>query len=89
MGLFPAKDMQTHPLPLLSFDLVFMDDAECTEYNKKRNKFSSNFFFSSYCEKCIENCSDKDKNDHNVKNKMRKNEKFDFSFALADSSSFM
>ena len=47
--------MQTPPLPLLSFDPIFMDDAECAEYNKKRNKFLLEFLFSSYHEKCIEN----------------------------------
>ena len=29
IGLFPTKDLQT--LPPLSFDLVFIDDAGCTE----------------------------------------------------------
>ena len=55
-GLFLAMDMQTHPLPLFSFDPVFMDDAECAEYNEKRNKFLFQFlFFESYHEKLIEN----------------------------------
>ena len=35
-SFFPTKDMQTPPL---SFDLVFMDDAQCAETNEKLNKF--------------------------------------------------
>ena len=42
MGVFPAKDMETPPLPLLSFDPVFMDDTECAEYNY-REKFIENW----------------------------------------------
>ena len=45
MGLFLAKDMQTPLLPLLSFDPIFMGDAECGEYNEKRNKFLFQFLF--------------------------------------------
>ena len=39
-GFFPTKDVQVfHPPPAplpphLSFDQVFMDDAECAEYNE-------------------------------------------------------
>ena len=33
MGYFPTNDMQT-PAPL-SFDPIFMDDAQCAETNEK------------------------------------------------------
>ena len=33
-NFFPKKDMQTLPL---SFDLVFMDDAQCAETNENIN----------------------------------------------------
>ena len=62
----------------LSFDPVFMDDAKCAETNEKS---SFQFLFSSYREKFIENWPYFEyKNDHNSKNKNRKNLKFDFSF---------
>ena len=48
MALFPAKDMQTPPFPLLCFDPVFMDDAECAGYNEKYKKKLSDLYFSSY-----------------------------------------
>ena len=56
-GYFPTNDMQTSPLPL-SFDTVLMDDAECAEQNEKNNKKFSDFYFSCYREKFIENWGD-------------------------------
>ena len=55
MGFFPTKDMQ---IPCLSFDPVFMVDAQCAETNEKS---ISDFYFSSYHEKFIETG---DENDH-------------------------
>ena len=90
MGLSPAKDMQTPSPPLLSFDSVFMDDVECAEYNEKRTKFLFQFLFFELSWKIHWKLEWRGhKNDHNAKNKNRKNLKFDFSFDLADSASFM
>ena len=50
----------------------------------------SDINFSSYCEKFIENWdTEMIENEHNSKNKNRKNLKFDFSFDLADCGSFI
>ena len=45
----------SRPLPL-SFDPSFMKDAECAEYNENIINIFSDFFFSSFSEKFIENC---------------------------------
>ena len=60
--------------------------------NRMKNQFSD-LYFSSYREKFIESCGDDvtkwPKNDHNSKNKNRKNLKFYISFYSADFWSFM
>ena len=48
LGFFPTMDMNTP----LSFDPVFIGDAQCAETNEK---LISEFSFSSYREKFIEN----------------------------------
>ena len=80
---FPTKDMQT-PLaapPLLSFDPVLTDDAQCAETNE-----TPIFRVIGY----KKNWSTKmTKNNHNLKNINGKNQKFDFSINSIDSTSFM
>ena len=45
-----------HPsTPPLTFDQPFMDDGECVIKYGKNNIKKSNFYFSGYCEKFIEN----------------------------------
>ena len=55
VGFFPTKDMQTPPLVLIRFLWMMW-----SVLNTMKNEidFSSNFCFSSYHEKFIENWSD-------------------------------
>ena len=58
--------MNKPPPPPLSFDPIYMEDAQFAESNEKQ---FSDFYFSSYREKFIENWDDDvtkwPKNDHN------------------------
>ena len=75
-GIFPTKDMQTlHPL---SFDPVFMDDAQCAETNEKL--IFRFLFFESWSFLYSKLPIFDEFFDHNSKNKNRKNLKIGSSF---------
>ena len=69
-GFFPLKDMQTPPLRRGG---NLMKDAECAEWCGKHKKKFSDFYFSSYREIKLKIGVMTSPNDHNLKNKNRKN----------------
>ena len=81
--IFPNLGYADSPL---CFDPVSMDDGECAEQYQKNNEKNSDFYFSTYREKFVENWGDDVKKLPYLK---KKNPKNYCSFYSADSESFM